>query len=195
MSMQFFNPIEGKGRVPIGSGYLYATLASSFDVNDVDTDKMTEIGYIHTGVSFKRTHETKTIESANYGTLNTYNTKYDTTFETGIISYNAQNIAQFLTGDDYVAGTAANGKITNKTYFIESAKIPEVALVFVGKDEDTNEEMKLILPRCKWQGDYTLDFNNDNPIEINYSFKVLNTTLPNNKYGAGWKEFTEVVST
>ena len=191
--MEILNP--GKDSVLIGSGFLYAALATSFDMTDVDVSEMTEIGYIKDSATFTRTHESKDIETANYGVVDTYNHKYTTTFETGIISYNAHNVAQFLTGDNYVAGTAANNKVTNKTYFIEGAKTPAIALVFVGKDEDSGEEMKLILPRCKWQGEYNLDFNNDNPIEINYSFKVLNTTLSNNKFGAGWNEFTEVVST
>ena len=95
-----------------------------------------------------------------------------------------------MTGDDYVAGTAANNKVTNKTYFIEGAKTPAIALVFVGKDEDSGEEIKLIMPKCKWQGEYKLDFNNDNPVEINYSFKCFNVTLPNNKIGAAWLEET-----
>lgn len=186
--MQIFNP--GKDSVLIGSGYLYAMLADSFDNTDVDTADMTEIGYIKDSAVFKRTHESKDIETANYGVVESYNHKYTTTFETGIISYNAANVAQFMTGDEYVAGTAANGKVTNKTYYIEGAKTPAIALVFVGKDEDTNEEFKLIMPKCKWQGEYTLDFNNDNPVEMNYSFKCFNTTLPNNKTGAAWLEET-----
>lgn len=191
--MQIFNP--GKDSVLIGSGYLYAMLADSFDNTDVDTADMTEIGYIKDSAVFKRTHESKDIETANYGVVDTYNHKYTTTFETGIISYNAANVAQFMTGDDYVAGTAANGKVTNKTYYIEGAKTPAIALVFVGKDEDTNEEFRLIMPKCKWQGEYTLDFNNDNPVEMNYSFKCFNTTLPNNKTGAAWLEETVTATT
>ena len=41
--MQIFNP--GKDSVLIGSGYLYAMLADSFDNTDVDTADMTEIGF------------------------------------------------------------------------------------------------------------------------------------------------------
>ena len=186
--MEILNP--GKDSVLIGSGFLYAALATSFDMTDVDVTEMTEIGYIKDSATFTRTHESKDIESANYGVVDTHNHKYTTTFETGIISYNAHNVAQFLTGDDYVAGTAANNKVTNKTYFIEGAKTPAIALVLVGKDENSGDEIKLIMPKCKWQGEYKLDFNNDNPVEINYSFKCFNVTLPNNKIGAAWLEET-----
>ena len=191
--MNILNP--GKDSVLIGSGYLYAALENSFNMTDVDVTKMTEIGYIKDSAAFTRTHESKDIETANYGVVDTYNSKYTTTFETGIISYNAQKIAQFLTGDDYVAGTASEGKITNKTYFIEGAKTPAIALVFVGKDEDSGEEIKLIMPKAKWQGEYKLDFNNDNPVETNYSFKCFNVTLPNNKIGAAWLEETVTAAT
>ena len=186
--MEILNP--GKDSVLIGSGFLYAALATSFDMTDVDVSEMTEIGYIKDSATFTRTHESKDIETANYGVVDTYNHKYTTTFETGIISYNAHNVPQFLTGDNYVAGTAANNKVTNKTYFIEGAKTPAIALVFVGKDEDSGEEIKLIMPKCKWQGEYKLDFNNDNPVETNYSFKCFNVTLPNSKIGAAWLEET-----
>ena len=181
---------EDKDAVLIGSGYLYAVEAADFDISDVDTDDMSEIGYIKDSATFKRTHESKDIESANYGVVDTFNSKYTTTFDTGIISYNAANVAKFLTGDDFVAGTpsTANGitTTTKTTYFTEASKSPAVALVFVVEDEETGSEIKLIMPKCRWQGEYTLDFNNDNPIETNYSFKCFNTTLPNSKIGAAW---------
>jgi hypothetical protein len=179
-----------QGSILIGSGFLYAQSAATFDMANFNTDNMTEIGYINDSAKFTRTHESKDIETANYGVVDTYNSKYTTSFETGVISYNAENIAQFLTGDDYVAGTAAQGKITNKTYFVESAKTPTVALVFVGTDEESGEQFKLVMPKCKWVGDYELDFNNDNPVALNYNFKCFNVTLPNNKTGAAWIEET-----
>lgn len=188
--MKILRPMTGKGSLPIGVGYLYATLADSFDMSDVDVSDMTELGFIKDKAVFKRTHESKDIETANYGVVDTYNYKYTTTFDTGIISYDAHNVAQFMTGDTYVAGTAANGKVTNKTFFVEGAQPPTIALVYVGKDLDTNEEIKIIMPKCKWVGEYTLDFNNDNPIELNYSFKCFNTTLSNGQTGAAWLEET-----
>ena len=170
-----------KDSVLLGSGYLYAVKAADFDAADIDVTKMTEIGYISDSARFNRTHESRDIESANYGTVDTINGKYNTTFETGVISYSAENVAQFLTGDSVVDGT--NQKTT---YFAETSKSPAVALVFKGEDEDTGNGFMLVMPKCKWVGDYTLDFNNDNPVELNYNFKCLNVTMPNGKNGAGW---------
>lgn len=170
-----------KDSVLIGSGYLYAIEAADFDATDIDTDDMVEIGYIKENAVFKRTHEAVEINSANYGLVDIVGNKYTTEFETGIISYKAENVARFLTGSKVVTGS--NRKTT---YFAENDKIPAVALVFVGTDEDTGDEIMLVMPKCKWQGDYELDFNNDNPVELNYNFRCLNVTMPNGKVGAGW---------
>lgn len=170
-----------KDSVLLGSGYLYAMAADDFDKANVSVSGMTEIGYIKDSAKFTRTHDSKEIESANYGVVDTVNGKYTTTFETGVISYNAHNVANFLTGDTVVDGTN-----TKTTYFCEGAKSPAVALVFKGEDEDTGNSFMLVMPRCKWKGDYTLDFNNDNPVEMSYNFNCLNTTMANGKIGAGW---------
>ena len=58
--MEILNP--GKDSVLIGSGFLYAALATSFDMTDVDVSEMTEIGYIKDSATFTRTHESKDIE-------------------------------------------------------------------------------------------------------------------------------------
>ena len=178
-SMNYLN--TDKDSVLLGSGYLYAMPAASFDKMSIDIDDMTEIGYIKDSAKFTRTHDSKEIESANYGVVDTVNGKYTTTFETGIISYNADNVANFLTGDVVV-----NGNNTKTTYFGEGSKSPAVALVFKGEDEDTGNSFMLVMPKCKWVGDYTLDVNNDNPVELNYNFTCLNTTMANGKIGAGW---------
>ena len=172
-----------KDSVLMGSGYLYAIEGADFDKNDVDVSDMVEIGYIKESATFRRSHEAQEINSANYGLIELINSKYTTEFETGIISYNASNVARFLTGSNVV--TSQDEK-TKTTYFAEADKIPSVALVFVGKDEDTGNEIMLVMPKCKWQGEYELDFNNDDPVELNYNFRCLNTTMPNGKVGAAW---------
>lgn len=179
-----------KDSVMMGSGYLYATEAATFDMSSIDTSAMTEIGYIKDSAKFTRSHDAKVITSANYGDITTVNGKYESTFDTNVISYKAENVARFLTGDSVVAGTptTANGVTTSTktTYFAESSQSPAIALVFVGMDENTGNEIMLVMPKCKWQGEYTLDFNNDNPIEVNYNFKCFNVTLPNGKVGAAY---------
>lgn len=170
-----------KDSVLMGSGYLYAIEYADFDASNVDTSAMVEIGYIKENAVFKRTHESVEINSANYGLVDTVNSRYTTTFDTGIISYKAENVSRFLTGSKVV--TSTNKKTT---YFAENDRIPAIALVFVGTDEETGNEIMLVMPKCKWQGDYELDFNNDNPVELNYGFRCLNVTMPNGKIGPAW---------
>lgn len=181
---------DEKGSTVLGSGFLYAIESKNFTIsNTIDLSEMVEIGYIKDSAKFTRTHETKTITSANYGDITTLNGKYETTFDTNIISYNAENVARFLTGDKVVTGTPTTSDgvttTTKTTYFVESSQSPEIALVFVGKDKNSGDELALAMPKCKWQGEYVLDFNNDNPIETNYSFKCFNTILSNGELGAG----------
>lgn len=174
-----------KDSVLMGSGYLYAIESNKFDAENIDVSAMAEIGYISESATFTRTHDAKEINSANYGPIELVNGNYTTTFDTGIISYKAENVSRFLTGSSVV--TAGNKKTT---YFAEGDKIPSVALVFVGEDEDTGDSFKLVMPKCKWVGDYELEFNNDNPVELNYNFRCLNVTMPNGKVGAAWLEET-----
>lgn len=188
MSMNYLN--TEKDSVLMGSGYLYAIEADKFNAEAIDVETMDEIGYIKENAVFTRTHDAKEINSANYGLVDIVNGVYNTTFDTGVISYNAKNVSRFLTGDDVATPdpTTASGVKTTKTttYFAESSKTPAIALVFVGEDEETGNAIMLVMPKCKWQGTYTLDFNNDNPVELNYNFKCLNVTMPNNKVGAAW---------
>ena len=171
-----------KDSVLIGSGFLYAIEADKFTPG-METSAMTEIGYIKDNATFKRSHESKEITSANYGMVEIVNGTYTTEFATNIISYKAENVSKFLTGSKVVVD---NEKKTKTTYFAEADKIPAIARVFVGEDES----FKLIMPKCKWQGEYELDFNTDDPVELSYDFRCLNVTLPNGKVGAAYMEET-----
>lgn len=167
-----------KDSVLIGSGFLYAIEADKFTPETTKED-MTEIGYIKDSATFKRSHESKEITSANYGMIEIVNGVYTTEFATNIISYKAENVAKFLTGSKVVVDEE---KGTKTTYFAEADKIPAIALVFVGEDES----FELVMPKCKWQGEYELDFNTDDPVELNYDFRCVNVTLPNGKVGSAY---------
>lgn len=176
--MQILN--TDKKSVLMGSGYLYAVESKNFDTENYDVDDMVEIGYIQENAVLRRTTEAKEITSANYGTVAVLNGAYTNEFETGIISYDADNVSRFLTGSQV---TTVDGNI-KRTYFCESDKHPTISLIFKGIDEDTQDEFIVVMPRAVWVGDYELDFNNDNPISLNYLFKLLNSKLPNGKNGA-----------
>lgn len=184
--MKIFNTENGS--VPVGSGYLYATLAKDFTEN-YDLETMDDLGYIKEGESAKLTSEPEMLEvgSANKGDVGSAVKKYVTTFETGIISYNPVTVAKYLTGSDVDDVTVGN-KTGKRTYGNTNMQRPEIALVFVGTDEITGEEIRLVMPKCVWTAAYELDFNTDDPVALNYAFKCLDTMLPNGKRGAFWRD-------
>lgn len=176
--------------VAIGSGFLYAitlddaNFETAIDTTNktVDVTKMTEMGYISGNATLTRTASTQDIMSANYGKVKSYKHTYNTEFATSIISYNAKNVANFMTGAETEDGE--NGEVY--TYFGEDDQSPEIALVFVADDAKTGVKFTIVMPKASWIGDYLLDFNNDNPIALDFKFGCNNVTLPNGKTGSFW---------
>ena len=184
--MKFFETENGS--VSVGSGYIYAMLAKDFTEN-YDLKTMDDLGYIKEGESAKLTSEPDIGEvgSANKGDVGSYVKKYTTTFETGIISYNPVTVAKYLTGSD-VTDITVGEKKGKRTYGNTKMQRPEIALVFVGTDEDTGEETRIVMPKCVWTAAYELEFNTDDPVALNYTFKCLDVTLPNGKLGSFWRD-------
>ena len=168
------------GKFAMGSGYLFAIEADNFARENFDIDEMVEIGYIQDSAKFKHTQEVKEVNTANYGTVKVLGGQATSTFETGIISYNVENVARFLTGNSV---TTNNGK--KITYGTTKYQRPEVALVFASDKSDA--DYFLVMPKCVWVGDYELDFNNDNPVAFNYNFRCLDVTMPNGEIGSYWE--------
>ena len=173
-----------KGPVVIGSGYLYAIEAEDFsgvlgtDGKTPDTTQMVEIGYISGSGTFNTTSEMKEIPSANYGTVVRYKYNQKTDFDTDIISYIPENVALFMTGSE--TEETEDGIIT---YFCEDDQSPDIALVFDYTDARTGKKGMKIMPKANWVGDLTLDFNNDNPVALDFHFSAVSTELPNGKIG------------
>lgn len=177
--MEFRNTQYDRGLM--GCGNLYAIEASKFNMEKPDVTQMVHLGFISEGATFTRTHESTPVMSANLGQAWVHASAYSTVFDTNIFSYSASNISRFLTGAKCVK--TDTGCVT---YFATTDTVPETALVFLGHDDDTNNEFMLVMPRCSWQGDYELDFNDDDPVALNYQFACLDVTMPNGKTGAAW---------
>lgn len=178
---------DAKGSINIGSGKLYAIEAEDYataiddTAKSVDVSAMTEIGCITGSATLTRTSTSSDIVSANYGKRVTYKHDYVTEFDTDVISYIPANVARFMTGSD--TETITDGIIT---YFGEDDQSPDVTLVFVADDDKTGKKFTIVMPKANWIGDYTLDFNNDNPIALDFHFGCANVTLPNGKVGSAW---------
>lgn len=181
MATNKLNYIENDGNVVVlGSGELYAMkLTPSTDYSTVTTESMTDLGYIQANATLKMSAETKDIETANAGTVGSVSGKKAVSFTTGIMSWDLDNLANFLTGSS-VTTDATSGKKT--FYYGDADKAPNVMLRFVSEDEAANKKITIDMYKCNFNGEVGFDFGED-PITFDYSFKVLATTMPNNKLG------------
>lgn len=164
-------------RVVLGSGELYAVVYDpDTDYSTLATSEMTCLGFIKENAELKTTIERKDIESANRGTIASIAGKKTVEFNTGIFSYDLENVASFLTGSEFK-------KVGSKTTFTfaDNDKTPQVVLRFVAEDKDENTRITVDMFRCSWIGDFILDFNTEDPISFDYNFKVLTVLDENGK--------------
>lgn len=185
--MRIFN--TENGFAPVGSGYLYAALAKDF-TEDYSLDDMDDLGYIKDGESFKLTSTPiiNKYKSANKGAVGTVVTGYDTSCETGIISFNPAYVAKYLTGGDVEQVTVGTKKGT-RLYGNSDAQRPEVFLVFVGTDKTTGQEARIVMPKCVWTSDFELEFNAEDITALNYGFDCLDVTLSDGRQITHWTDW------
>jgi len=167
--------------VVIGSGELYAIKhTAGMNYGTVTTESMTDLGFIQANAVLKAKAETKDLVGANCGIVGTVPLSKEVTFETGIMEWNLDNVSKFLTGSDYSVVVETGVK---KFYYGDADKAPDVMLRFVAEDEATGKRITVDIYKCNFSGELSLDFNNDDPITFDYSFKVLSTIMPNTKRG------------
>lgn len=177
--------LENDSFAPVGSGYLYAMLAKDF-TEDYNLDEMDDLGYIKDGESFKIT-STPTMnkyKSANKGSVGSLVTGYDTSCETGIISFNPVYVSKYLTGTD-IKNVTVGEKNGKRIYGNSDAQRPEVALVFVGADK-SGAEIRLVMPKCVWNSDFELEFNAEDITALNYGFDCHDVVLKDNSRVTYW---------
>ena len=180
--MQIFE--TDKKSVMLGSGYLYAIESSKYEDGKTKTNDMDEIGYILNDATFTRSKDTKEVHTANYGTVVMFDNNHKAEFKTGIISYDPEMVSKYMTGSEI---EKKDGTI--RTYFSSDDQSPMVALVFAGKDKDSGREFNLVMPKCHFIGDYELKFDEDDPIELDFHFRCLDTEI-NGKNVHAWIDET-----
>ena len=181
--MKFLN--LAKGDVVVGCGHLYAMPVKDFKVGETTYATMKDIGYIHEEAVFRRSAESFDLETVSDGIIASIPGAYTTEFETGVISLTVDNMTLYTSGS--ATETLENGKV--RIYGCESDKPAELALCFVGTDEDTGKTFELYMSYAIWQPNTEWTFADaETPISLNFHYKCCNTTLPNGKQGSYYIE-------
>lgn len=176
--MRIFN--DEFGPIIVGSGMVYACLASDFTDN-MAIDGLDELGCIQEGtpISLTRSHENKEIISENHGKRAVIATNYNTEFGTTFISYNVEHVAKYMTGQRLVM--QENGDYT--LYAEDKDQPPFISLIVVFEDEDTGEKLYIYMPRCICTSDDKVEFSNGDPVALETTFAMMSTMLPSGKRG------------
>lgn len=183
MSANKLNVVTSENKlVLVGSGELYAMKYTpemfQNGVKDIKTENMTDLGFIKEDAELKVSAELTEINSANYGVVGTINGKKSVEFNTGIMEWNLNNVANFLTGSEIKTDE------NKKTFFYGDAdQSPNVFLRFVSEDESSKKRITIDMLRCNFMGELDLNFNGEDPITFDYNFKLLNSKMSNDKYG------------
>ena len=183
MSANKLNVVTSENKsVLVGSGELYAMKYTSEmiknGVANIKTEQMTDLGFIQEDAELKTSAELTEITGANCGVVGTINNKKSVEFNTGIMEWNLNNVANFLTGSDIT--TDGTKKVF---YYGDSDQSPTVFLRFVSEDEANKKRITIDMFRCNFMGELDLNFNGEDPITFDYNFKLLSSKMPNNKYG------------
>lgn len=158
--------------VVLGSGRLYAARAKDisnvFDLTTEDESKLVDLGYIEANAKLVSKSKVTPVTSANAGTVAQFKGDPDVSFDTGIISWNLQNVAKFLTGSDYVE---QNG--VKKFTYSANDNSPVIFLRFVYANDAVGKVITIDMVKCQFAGDLTFDFNTKNPISFDYNFTLM----------------------
>ncbi len=168
-----------EGDTVLGCGDLYAIPVKDFKVGETTYEDMKHIGYIQDGATFTRTGTTNVLDTANFGRVATWTSGYETSFETGIITLNRDNLSVFTTGSTITT----NADETVTMYGCETDEPATVALCFRCHDEN-GHKFDLYMPCATWVPELAFEFSADAAISLNMHYDCNNVQLHNDKIGA-----------
>ncbi len=168
---------NGTQDVVMGSGDLYgmptADIVDLFNVTTTEAESLVYLGFIEANAILKAAIEKAKITAANGGDIGSIVKGKTVTFQTGIMSWNLENVANMLTGSDYEV-EAVTGK-TTFTYAHED-NIPSVYLRFISTDETAKKKITINMFSCSFNSELEFNFNLDKPVTFDYSFDVTAQT-------------------
>lgn len=180
----------------LGSGDLYAIpiteVTDVFSLTTAEEAKLTSgyLGYIEANATLKAVVETIDLVAANAGDVASLPKSKKVSFQTGIFSFNLDNVSKFLTGSKYTVDEAT-GKSTF-TYANED-KTPNVYLRFVSENKASNRRIIVNMFSCSFSGELAFEFSNEKPVVFDYSFKVLSQKSPTSGKHIYYEVTTETI--
>lgn len=162
---------------PVGSGYLYACeydqIANPYAITAEERAAFDEIGYIESDAVLSAKATGVDLKTANYGKIGKIYSDKEVSFVTGVISWDLENVAKYLTGSEYEE-TAAGTRF----YYGVDDRAPRVCLIFVSEDEKEGKRISIVMPLAQFQGELEMNFNAENPVSFNYAFDLMSTVNP-----------------
>lgn len=163
--------------VVVGSGYLYACeydqIANPYAITAEERANFDEIGYIESDAVLSAKATGVDLKTANYGKIGKIYSDKEVSFVTGVISWDLENVAKYLTGSEYEE-TAAGTRF----YYGVDDRAPRVCLIFVSEDEKEGKRISIVMPLAQFQGELEMNFNAENPVSFNYAFDLMSTVNP-----------------
>lgn len=163
--------------VVVGSGYLYACdadkIANPYAITAEERATFDEIGYIESDAVLSAKATGVDLTTANYGKIGKIYSDKEVSFVAGVISWDLENVAKYLTGSEYEEMTAGT-----RFYYGVDDRAPRVCLIFVSEDEKEGKRISIVMPLAQFQGELEMDFNAENPVSFNYAFDLMSTVNP-----------------
>lgn len=175
----YSNNLRGgeQSSVVVGSGFLYAVeydrVANPYAITDEEMALFEEIGYIESNAVLKATAAVEALRTANYGRIGNIYADKAVSFVTGVISWNMEHVAKYLTGSTY-----EETDTQTRFYYGVDDRSPKVCLLFIAEDDYEGQRITIVMPNAQFQGELEMDFNAESPVSFNYGFDLNGTVNP-----------------
>lgn len=161
----------------LGSGELYIGLASDIadltSLTTVEEEALINIGAIEAGASLTITNQKADVVSANRGKLMKFLIDRDVKFTTGILTWDSQNVCDFLLGGSYSEEKDAGDVVTSKKMVVGSKDVlPDVYLRFVHTKKDGGK-LTVNIYKANFDGELSFLFEKEKATTINYEFMAM----------------------
>ena len=161
-------------KIVLGSGEIYLGLTSEikdvFNLAEKEEEGLLNVGAIESGATLNIGAESEAIESDNRGVVARFNKGKNVTFSTGVMTWDLDNMAKFLTGSKIVK---TDGKKVMRLSEKDNAQ--NVYIRFVHKFKDGSGELIVNVFKAQFTGELEFVFSKEGATTANYEFSASAT--------------------